>query len=87
MEAVGGNGSDLGAKVAALPAQREQPTMCTITAADVTQLYINASALRARKTVTNAKRVVYPGAAAGLTETHKEKLDVELLSLLKSRLA
>ena len=43
-----------------------------------------ASALRAHKIVKNAKLVVYPGAPHGLTETHKEKLNADLLAFLKS---
>jgi non-heme chloroperoxidase len=44
---------------------------------------IEASALRASKLVKNAKLVVYPGAPHGLTETHKEKLNTDLLTFLK----
>jgi non-heme chloroperoxidase len=43
---------------------------------------IEASALRASKLVKNAKLVVYPGAPHGLTETHKEKLNADLLTFL-----
>jgi non-heme chloroperoxidase len=45
---------------------------------------IGASALRSHKIVKNAKLVVYPGAPHGLTETHKEKLNADLLAFLKS---
>jgi non-heme chloroperoxidase len=45
---------------------------------------IEASALRASKLVKNAKLVVYPGAPHGLTETHKEKLNTDLLTFLKA---
>jgi len=44
---------------------------------------IAASALRSHEIVKNAKLVVYPGAPHGLTETHKEKLNVDLLAFLK----
>jgi non-heme chloroperoxidase len=45
---------------------------------------IAASALRSSKLVKNAKLVVYPGAPHGLTETHKEKLNTDLLTFLKA---
>ena len=45
---------------------------------------IEASALRSCKLVKNAKLVVYPGAPHGLTETHKEKLNTDLLTFLKA---
>ena len=45
---------------------------------------IEASALRSSKFVKNAKLVVYPGAPHGLTETHKEKLNTDLLTFLKA---
>jgi non-heme chloroperoxidase len=45
---------------------------------------IGASALRSSKLVKNAKLVVYPGAPHGLTETHKEKLNTDLLTFLKA---
>jgi non-heme chloroperoxidase len=45
---------------------------------------IEASALRSSKLVKNAKLVVYPGAPHGLTETHKEKLNTDLLTFLKA---
>jgi non-heme chloroperoxidase len=45
---------------------------------------IGASALRSSKLVKNAKLVVYPGAPHGLTETHKEKLNTDLLAFLKA---
>ena len=44
---------------------------------------IGASALRSSKLVKNAKLVVYSGAPHGLTETHKEKLNTDLLTFLK----
>ena len=44
---------------------------------------IEASALRSSKLVKNATLVVYPGAPHGLTETHKEKLNTDLLTFLK----
>jgi non-heme chloroperoxidase len=45
---------------------------------------IGASALRSSKLVKNAKLVVYPGAPHGLTETHKDKLNTDLLTFLKA---
>jgi non-heme chloroperoxidase len=45
---------------------------------------IEASALQSSKLVKNAKLVVYPGAPHGLTETHKEKLNTDLLTFLKA---
>jgi non-heme chloroperoxidase len=45
---------------------------------------IGASALRSSKLVKNAKLVVYPGAPHGLTETHKEKLNTDLLAFIKA---
>ena len=45
---------------------------------------IEASAIRSSKLVKNAKLVVYPGAPHGLTETHKEKLNTDLLTFLKA---
>jgi non-heme chloroperoxidase len=45
---------------------------------------IGASALRSSKLVKNAKLIVYPGAPHGLTETHKEKLNTDLLTFLKA---
>jgi non-heme chloroperoxidase len=45
---------------------------------------IEASALRSSKLVKNAKLIVYPGAPHGLTETHKEKLNTDLLAFLKA---
>jgi non-heme chloroperoxidase len=45
---------------------------------------IGASALSAAKLVKNSKLVVYPGAPHGLTDTHKDKLNADLLAFLKS---
>jgi non-heme chloroperoxidase len=45
---------------------------------------IEASALLSSKLVKNAKLVVYPGAPQGLTETHKDKLNADLLAFLKA---
>jgi non-heme chloroperoxidase len=45
---------------------------------------IEASALRSSKLVKNAKLIVYPGAPHGLTETHKEKLNTDLLTFIKA---
>jgi non-heme chloroperoxidase len=43
-----------------------------------------ASALASSKLVKNAKLVVYPGAPHGLTDTHKDRLNADLLAFLKS---
>lgn len=45
---------------------------------------IEGSALRSSKLVKNAQLVVYPGAPHGLTETHKDKLNADLLAFLKA---
>jgi len=45
---------------------------------------IGASALASSKLVRNAKLVVYPGAPHGLTDTHKDRLNADLLEFLKS---
>jgi non-heme chloroperoxidase len=45
---------------------------------------IQASALRSSNLVKNAKLVVYAGAPHGLTETHKDKLNTDLLTFLKA---
>jgi non-heme chloroperoxidase len=45
---------------------------------------IAASAVQSSKLVKNAKLVVYPGAPHGLTETHKEKVNADLLTFLKA---
>src|ERR1022692_1981827 len=43
---------------------------------------ISAAALASSKLVKNSTLKVYPGAPHGLTETHKEKLNADLLSFL-----
>jgi non-heme chloroperoxidase len=45
---------------------------------------IGASALASSKLVKNAKLVIYPGAPHGLTDTHKDRLNADLLAFLKS---
>jgi non-heme chloroperoxidase len=45
---------------------------------------IGASALASSKLVKNAKLLVYPGAPHGLTDTHKDRLNADLLAFLKS---
>jgi non-heme chloroperoxidase len=45
---------------------------------------IGAAALASAKIVKNAKLIVYPGAPHGLTDTHKDKLNVDLLAFLKA---
>ncbi len=44
---------------------------------------IGASALESSKLVPNAKLVIYKGAPHGITDTHKEQLNEDLLSFLK----
>jgi non-heme chloroperoxidase len=44
---------------------------------------IGASAHAAAKLLKNAKLVVYPGAPHGLTDTHKDKLNDDLLAFIK----
>jgi non-heme chloroperoxidase len=36
------------------------------------------------KIVKHAKLIVYPGAPHGLTDTHKDRLNADLLAFLKS---
>jgi non-heme chloroperoxidase len=45
---------------------------------------IDASGRAAAKLVKNSKLIVYPGAPHGLTDTHKDKLNADLLSFAKS---
>jgi non-heme chloroperoxidase len=45
---------------------------------------IGASAHAAAKLLKNAKLVVYPGAPHGLTDTHKDKLNADLLAFIKA---
>ncbi len=45
---------------------------------------IGASALRSSKIVKDATLKIYPGAPHGLTSTHKEQFNADLLSFLKS---
>jgi len=45
---------------------------------------IGASALASAKLVKNAKLIVYPGAPHGITSTHKERLNTDLLTFLES---
>lgn len=44
---------------------------------------IGATALVAAKLVKNATLKIYPGAPHGLTDTHKDQLNIDLLSFLK----
>jgi non-heme chloroperoxidase len=43
-----------------------------------------ASSLRSKQIVKNAKLIVYPSAPHGLTETHKERLNTDLLAFLRA---
>ncbi|HJU39622.1 MAG TPA: alpha/beta hydrolase [Tahibacter sp.] len=45
---------------------------------------IDAAGRASAKIVKNAKLIVYPGAPHGLTDTHKEKLNADMLAFLKS---
>jgi non-heme chloroperoxidase len=45
---------------------------------------IGASALASSKLVKNGRLVVYPGAPHGLTDTHKDKLNADLLTFLRA---
>jgi non-heme chloroperoxidase len=44
---------------------------------------IGAAAIAAAKLVKQATLKIYPGAPHGLTDTHKEQLNTDLLSFLK----
>jgi non-heme chloroperoxidase len=44
---------------------------------------IGAAAIAAAKLVKNATLKIYPGAPHGLTNTHKDQLNTDLLSFLK----
>jgi non-heme chloroperoxidase len=45
---------------------------------------IDAAGKASAKIIKNAKLLVYPGAPHGLTDTHKDKLNADLLAFLKS---
>jgi non-heme chloroperoxidase len=45
---------------------------------------IGASALRSSKLVKNATLKIYPGAPHGLADTHKDRLNADLLAFLKA---
>jgi len=45
---------------------------------------IAASALRSSKLVKDAKLQVYPGAPHGLTATHREQFNADLLAFIKA---
>jgi non-heme chloroperoxidase len=44
---------------------------------------IGASALLSSKLIKDAKYIVYPGAPHGLADTHKNRLNADLLAFLK----
>ena len=48
---------------------------------------IGAAALASAKLVKNATLKVYPGAPHGLTDTHKDQLNADLLAFLKAEVA
>jgi non-heme chloroperoxidase len=45
---------------------------------------IRAAALASLKIVKNATLKIYPGAPHGLTDTHKDELNADLLAFLKA---
>ena len=45
---------------------------------------IGASGLASAKLVKNSKLIVYPGAPHGLTDTHKDKFNADLLAFVQS---
>lgn len=45
---------------------------------------IDAAGRASAKLVKNSKLIVYPGAPHGLTDTHKEKLNADLLAFIKA---
>jgi non-heme chloroperoxidase len=45
---------------------------------------IDAGGRASAKLVRNAKLIVYPGAPHGITDTHKDQLNADLLAFLKS---
>jgi non-heme chloroperoxidase len=45
---------------------------------------IDAAGRASAKLVKSAKLTVYPGAPHGLTDTHKDKLNADLLAFLKT---
>ena len=45
---------------------------------------IDASGRASARLVPNAKLIVYPGAPHGLTDTHKDRLNEDLLEFLKA---
>jgi non-heme chloroperoxidase len=45
---------------------------------------IGASALRSSKLVRNASLKIYAGAPHGLADTHKDKLNADLLAFLRT---
>jgi non-heme chloroperoxidase len=45
---------------------------------------IGAAGLASAKLVKNNKLIVYPGAPHGLTDTHKDKFNADLLAFIKS---
>ena len=45
---------------------------------------IDAAGRASAKLVKGAKLIVYPGAPHGLTDTHKDKLNADLLAFIKT---
>ena len=45
---------------------------------------IGAAGLASAKLVKNNKLIVYPGAPHGLTDTHKDRFNADLLAFIKS---
>jgi non-heme chloroperoxidase len=48
---------------------------------------IDVSGRRSVKLIPGAKLIVYPGAPHGITDTHKDRLNADLLAFVKSGLA
>jgi non-heme chloroperoxidase len=46
---------------------------------------IGASAMLSSKLVKNAKLKIYPGGSHGLADTHKDKLNADLLAFIKNK--
>jgi len=45
---------------------------------------IDAAGRASARLVKNSKLIVYPGAPHGITDTHKDKLNADLLEFIKS---
>jgi len=45
---------------------------------------IQAAGLESARLIEHAKLIVYPGAPHGLTDTHKEKVNADMLAFARS---